>query len=78
MRVSTGAGTPPTAWRWRFDADAELLGLSGWVLREEGRPSEDAGRRGAVWEGLACISPLAVAILLVNEETAQPAQPVSF
>ena len=43
-----------------------------------GRPFVDDGRRGGVWEGLDCISPLAAFILLVNDEIAHPAQPVSF
>ena len=75
--MRTGAAAPPTAWRCRFEADAELLEVSRG-LETDGRPYEDAVRRGGACDGLGCISPLAVVILLVNDEMAQPAQPVSF
>lgn len=51
------------------------MGATGGA--EEARPS--AGRVFVCNAlGLACMSPLAVAILLVNDEMAQPAQDVSF
>lgn len=76
--MRTGAVAPPTASRWRFDADAELLlGLSRGA-EGDGRVFVDPARRGGACEGLGCISPLAVVILFVNDEIAQPAQPVSF
>lgn len=78
--VRAGAADPISAFRWRVDAEEEEgegrdEGATGGA--EEARPS--AGRLCVLDAlGLACISPLAVAILFVNDEMAQPAHDVSF
>lgn len=78
--VGAGAADPASAFRWRVDAEEEDCegreeGATGGA--DEARLSEE---RLFVCDapGLACISPLAVAILFVNDEMAQPAHDVSF
>ena len=64
------------AWRWRLVVEVEVEGVALAGVAVAGRrESVEAGR------GVGClgwISPFAALSLLVKEEMAQPAQPVSF
>ena len=66
------------AWRWRLvvEVEVEVEGVALAAVAVAGRrESVEAGR----WvDCLGWISPFAALSLLVKEEIAQPAQPVSF
>ena len=78
VRVRTGALEADCeevrAWRWRLVVEIEVEGV---VLAAVAGRMESVGAGRGV-DCLGWISPFAALSLLVKEEIAQPAQPVSF